>query len=209
MISTKEKILLAATRCFNRDGLVNVRLQNIADEANMSVGNMAYHYRTKEIIVQAIWEELVKKQRQWMAEFRVAPLFEDLERQIRSTYELQQAHAFFYLDTLEVLRAYPEIALSHRQHLHWQIQQINSILQFNAARGAIISEPAEEHFLTLAQTFWMYNENWLYQQYLLGAADITLEKFRQSLWSLLLPYFTPMGQLEFSQLNALVLGNYF
>ncbi len=55
--STKDKILDAAVRCFNRDGLVNVRLQHIGDEAEyMSVDNLAYHFRTKEHIVQAIWE---------------------------------------------------------------------------------------------------------------------------------------------------------
>ncbi|MBK8568077.1 MAG: helix-turn-helix transcriptional regulator [Saprospiraceae bacterium] len=61
---TKDKILDAAVRCFNRDGMVNVRLQHIGDEAEwMSVGNLAYHFRTKEHIVQAIWERLVAEQR--------------------------------------------------------------------------------------------------------------------------------------------------
>ena len=83
---TKQKILDSAVKLFNQDGLVNVRLQHIADEAFVSVGNMTYHYRTKELIVQAIWEQLVKKQRDLLAEFRIVPLFEDIERQIQSTF---------------------------------------------------------------------------------------------------------------------------
>jgi len=41
---TKKKIIVAALKLFNQNGLVNVRLQHIADEAFISIGNMAYHY---------------------------------------------------------------------------------------------------------------------------------------------------------------------
>ncbi|MEL7123903.1 MAG: TetR/AcrR family transcriptional regulator, partial [Bacteroidota bacterium] len=51
MKSTKQKILDAALKLFNQDGIVNVRLQHIADEAFVSVGNLAYHYSNKESIV--------------------------------------------------------------------------------------------------------------------------------------------------------------
>jgi hypothetical protein len=39
---TKQKILDNAVGCFNRDGIANVRLQHIAEDANKSIGNMPY-----------------------------------------------------------------------------------------------------------------------------------------------------------------------
>lgn len=207
--STKDKILDAAARCFNRDGLVNVRLQHIGDEAQyMSVGNLAYHYRTKELIVQAIWERLVAEQRVLMAEFRVLPLFEDVERYLRSSFALQQRYLFFYQDTLELMRAYPAIAVAHRQHLAWQSQQFNEMLRFNAARGAFVPMAAEGH-ARLAQLFCMTAETWLYRQRVLDQPAEDFQAYRDSLWALLLPCMTQMGNMEFSQLNALALGNYF
>ena len=54
MKDTKRRILDAALDLFNENGLVNVRLQHIADQAQMSVGNLAYHYANKEAIVTAL-----------------------------------------------------------------------------------------------------------------------------------------------------------
>ncbi len=208
--STKDKILDAAARCFNRDGMVNVRLQHIGDEAEwMSVGNLAYHYRTKEHIVQAIWERLVAEQRVLMAEFRVLPLFEDVERYLRSSFALQQRYLFFYQDTLEVMRAYPTIAEAHRKHLTWQALQILEMLRFNAARGAFQPEVSVGHFEQLAHLINRTAETWLYHQRILDLPADDFDAFRQTFWSLLLPCMTEMGRMEYFQLNALVLGKYF
>lgn len=59
MNNTKTKILTAALHLFNQHGLVNVRLQQIANEVGISVGNLAYHYYSKEAIVKAIDQKVV------------------------------------------------------------------------------------------------------------------------------------------------------
>lgn len=204
---TKQKILDSAVKLFNQDGLVNVRLQHIADEAFVSVGNMTYHYRTKELIVQAIWEQLVKKQRDLLAEFRIVPLFEDIERQIQSTFQLQQAYIFFYLDTLEVMRAFPQIRDLHRQHIQWQVQQIETMMRFNVSRGAFFAENTEGGMSQLAQQYWMTSDMWLNRQAILGNDLGNYAAFRDALWALLLPCMTSMGNMEFRQLNAMIVQN--
>jgi len=55
---TKQKILKSAIALFNGRGLVNVRLQHIADDSGISVGNLAYHYYSKKAIVEGIDEQL-------------------------------------------------------------------------------------------------------------------------------------------------------
>lgn len=204
---TKQKILDSAVKLFNQDGLVNVRLQHIADEAFVSVGNMTYHYRTKELIVQAIWEQLVKKQRDLLAEFRIVPLFEDIERQIQSTFQLQQAYIFFYLDTLEVMRAFPQIRDLHRQHIQWQVQQIETMMRFNVSRGAFLVENTEGGMSQLAQQYWMTSDMWLNRQAILGNDLSNYAAFRDALWALLRPCMTDMGNMEFRQVNAMIVQN--
>lgn len=213
---TKRKILDSAVKLFNRDGLVNVRLQHIADEAFVSIGNMTYHYRTKELIVYAIWEELIKKQQILLAEYRVVPLFEDIERQIRSTFALQQEYLFFYLDTLEVMRAYPDIKEAHQKHIGWQIVQISSMIQFNMARGAFIPQilasdavDTEGYYESLARHYWSVSEFWLYRQSICGASCEDFESYRHAIWSLLKPFFSNMGMREYEQMNALISENLF
>jgi AcrR family transcriptional regulator len=204
---TKEKIIESAVKLFNKDGLVNVRLQHIADEAFVSIGNMTYHYRTKELILQVIWEQLVKKQRELLAEYRIVPLFEDIERQIRSMFQLQQDYLFFYLDTLEVMRAFPEIHKAHRQHIEWQVQQVITMFQFNVSRGAFLPAYTEGYHRQLAQQYWMTSDMWLYRQKVMEADIRDFEAYRAALWALLIPHFSPMGQQEFKQLNDLISQN--
>lgn len=109
MKDTKDKILAAALKLFNRDGIVNVRLQHIADEAFISIGNLAYHFSNKEAIVQELYHTLTREQEELLKEYRVVPLFEYLHRLVHRTYLLQIKYLFFYIDTLEITRAYPLI----------------------------------------------------------------------------------------------------
>jgi len=200
-VLTRQKIIDAAVQCFNRDGLANIRLQHIADEAFVSIGNMTYHYRNKEAIVQAVWEQLVQKQRNLLAEFRIVPLFEDIERLLKSTFELQQQYQFFYIDTLEVMRAYPEIAAAHQQHIVWQVLQMEAAIRFNQSRGAFIPAPLDNPESSLANQFWMITDLWLYRQSVLKAPTDDYSAFRSMLWALFHPFFTDMGLREYQQLN--------
>lgn len=204
MSSTVHKILAAALACFNRQGYANVRLQHIADEARMSIGNMTYHFRTKDDIVRALWAHLEREQRASLDAFRVLPLFEDLERLMEHVFDLQARHAFLYLDTLEVMRAFPDLQTAYAQHLSWQIQQLGWALDFNRARGALEGHLLEGgRSLSLAKQFWSTANTWPYSQSVAGLPMGDYEDFRNLLWNLLFPYLTDMGQQELRQINAL------
>lgn len=205
---TKHKILEAAVACFNRLGLPNARLQHIADEAGMSIGNMTYHFRNKESIVQAIWEQIETRQRTQLAEFRILPLFEDIERLLISTFILQQQYAFFYLDTLDLVRNYPDIQVLYRQHVYWQVQQMKMALEFNQSRGAFQSSLAnEEQALALATQFWMTANSWMYYRQIQGESVNEYPAFQKTMWNLFFPFFTDTGLQESRQTMALLSGN--
>lgn len=179
---------------------MNVRLQHIADEAFLSVGNLAYHFKNKETIVEALFADLTKKQKELLSEYRVVPLFDNMDRLFSRSFNLQNEYDFFYLDTLEIKRAYPSIAKVHQQHVRWQIGQLKSMLEFNAARGALISEPRDGIFEKLAVQIWMTSDLWKVQQNLRGMDLDTEQNYRDAVWALLFPYFTEVGKLEYSQM---------
>ncbi len=200
MAKTKEKILQAALLLFNREGLVNVRLQHIADEAFVSVGNLAYHYPNKEAIVLKLYENLAAQQAELLREYRSVPLFESIDRLFRLTFQLQETYRFFYLDTLEVSRAYPSVAERHQQQIHSQITQLHHILQFNVARGALL--PGEPHweYRPVAQKIWMMMDLWRLQFRVQFGEEGKEDTFLEGLWGLLKPYFSDMGRQEYRQM---------
>lgn len=200
MSSNKEKILVAALKLFNQDGIVNVRLQHIADEAFVSVGNLAYHYPNKEAILKALYDNLTTQQQDLLTQYRVVPLFENIDRLIRHTFILQQAYIFFYLDTLEILRSYPSIGALHRQHIQSQINQLKVILDFNRSRGALDKERLQGAIDSLAVQIWMTMDMYLFQQAVRTNQPLTEAAFQQAVWNLLLPYCTLLGEQEHQQM---------
>ena len=77
-LNTKQKIINASIQLFNAHGIANVRLQQIAAETGISPGNLAYHYRNKEAIVQAVNEELYQEVAEVLSAYRIFPNLMDL-----------------------------------------------------------------------------------------------------------------------------------
>lgn len=209
MKKTKNKILDAALKCFNQNGIVNVRLQHIADEAFVSVGNLAYHFQNKEAIALSIYQQLANEQDELLKEYRLVPLFENLDRIIQHSFQLQLKYPFFYLDTLEVIRAYPSIAELHRQRVQTQIQQLYSILEFNVARAALSAPASNGQYKQIAQHIWMAMDFYLTQHKVKSDELPDAGVYRMAIWSLLQPYFTRLGALEYQQMLASPYDFYF
>jgi AcrR family transcriptional regulator len=197
----KEVIIREALSLFNTNGFVNVRLQHIADAAKISVGHMAYHYRNKEAILAAIYELLSERQRVYLAEFRVVPLFEDVDRQIKSNFELQRDFIFFYQDTLEIMRGFSAIRTRHQQQIAWHISQIQIMIDFNVARGVFIGPSLPNQYYFTAVQYWSSAEFWCYRQSVAGLSLTEYHHFRTSVWSVLTPLLTHVGKIEYAQLS--------
>ena len=201
MKPTKQYILEHALKQFNQNGFVNVRLQHIADSAFVSVGHLAYHFKNKDTIVDTLYEELKQQQESLLAEFRVVPLFEDIQQQLIRLFNLQKKYLFFYLDTLEITRAYPEIKQKHAQHTAWKLQQIEFMFQFNISRGSFKLPAPEEQ---LKETAWLFHtaiDTWMYSRNVVGFDHLNQPAFLSAIWSLLLPWCTDMGLREYAQLK--------
>jgi AcrR family transcriptional regulator len=59
MNKTKRQILDTALTLFNEHGLAQVSLRTIADELQISPGNLTYHFKRREEIVEALYYEFV------------------------------------------------------------------------------------------------------------------------------------------------------
>lgn len=52
--TTQEKLLTAAMQVFHTQGIANTTLQHVAQASGVPVGNVYYHFKTKNDIVQAV-----------------------------------------------------------------------------------------------------------------------------------------------------------
>lgn len=200
MKETRPNILNASLKLFNDNGFVNVRLQHIADEANVSIGNLAYHFANKKELLAHIYKNLVGKQSELLNELNIVPLFENLDRHWDNVFEIQHTYSFFYQDTLEILRFDAQIANSYRKHIQWEKDQWYRLIQFNVSRGALNAVGKEEEIKQKAELIWLIENSWLQQTTVAGKDIAAVEDFKSHLWQGFLPHFSHIGKQEFDQL---------
>ena len=199
MKETKRNILLAALDLFNKKGFVNVRLQHIADEANVSIGNLAYHYATKKDLLHGIYHDLVNKQTELLNDLNIVPLFENLDMHWDNVAEIQHKYTFFYLDTLEVIRFDDAIRSEYRNHIKWEKDQLTRLIEFNISRGALNPMERSEIFRK-AEQMWLMENSWLHYSAVTGQESPDTAQFKDHMWLSLSPLFSPTGRQEYDQL---------
>ncbi|MVM41526.1 TetR family transcriptional regulator [Spirosoma sp. HMF3257] len=200
---SKHRLLKAALYLFNHFGFVSVRLQHIADEAGVSVGNLAYHFKTKDVLIETLYQSIINMQDKLLLEVSQAPIFSTIDYYLKNTFYLQQQYSFFFTDTLELMRAFPSLRQHHRRHISYQLMQTEWLLKFSMSRGALQHPIAPDSLALLSHRFTMMTENWMCFERMrgIGASDLQVKSYCHALWSLLIPYFTNKGKDEFQHLH--------
>src|SRR6185437_13183724 len=96
-----------ARKLFSEFGIANTRLQQIADETELSVGNLAYHFKNKEEIVWQLYEETIEELSQILLLSKIYPSLESFETKFSNLYHFMVNHIFYYTNFWEIKRNYP------------------------------------------------------------------------------------------------------
>lgn len=206
MNKTKKKIIKAAIRLFNEKGIANVRNQDIAKEASISLSNFNYHYKTKQDLVFAVTD--------YMAQVLEAKVYGNsvLIREgsgleiTRNYFEFEHEFCFFYLDTYNIFQSYPEVKAKAQRYIKEAIQMIKNLNYMAIGRGFMKPEPADFPGLydLLAEQIWMNNHFWFAQMSIRGEEDNTVLRAIERSFAIMYPYLTERGVKGFRQYLAAV-----
>ncbi len=197
-VKTKTQIVLTAIELFNLHGFSNVSLLKIAKTLNLSPGNLTYHYQKKADLMVAVYlhfqEELLKV----LPDEADYTSIKDLDKQITSFYSFQKRFKFFYLDLLEVSRAFPSIGNKHVEHIDGQIDRLYRILSKIASDTRLKSYQSEQTYKQLAHQMWMTSVFWMSQS-MVRSQEHELNGLRDSLWFQIYPQLTESGKEELAK----------
>ena len=157
---TRERILETSLAMFNAQGEPNVTTNHIADELEISPGNLYYHFRNKEDIVEQVFARYEARMDQTLLvpEGRL-PNLEDVWMQLHLVFECMWDYRFLYRDLVDILSRNRKLKAHFARILNRAATSAGDVLRGLAAAGIMRATPDEirataENVLLVA-TFWM------------------------------------------------------
>lgn len=185
----------AATKAFNEKGYGTVNLKELAQRMGISRGNLAYHFKDKELLLAAIVEEMWQKIREEKLKTKQALSFKNLRSLTQLYYTFQQEYSFIFLDTH--VTNHPIVKAQFQEMVEQSIGDFEDIIAFGIQAGNMKEEQLSGTYKNLAFTVWMLGFYWLSQQITRG--DKTIADAEKVIWSLVIPHMTEKGLTAFKQ----------
>jgi AcrR family transcriptional regulator len=157
---TRERILETSLALFNRSGAPNVTTADIADEMNISPGNLYYHFRNKDEIVGELFAAY---------EARVLPLLatparrhadvEDLWLLLHLLFEHMWAYRFVYRDLDELATRNRKVGARIGELLRrcraTMVELCHGMVEGGSMRATAAEIAAVANNVVLVATYWM------------------------------------------------------
>jgi AcrR family transcriptional regulator len=157
---TRERILETSLAMFNAQGEPNVTTNHIADELGISPGNLYYHFRNKEDIVEQVFARYEARMDQTLLvpEERL-PNLEDVWLQLHLVFECMWDYRFLYRDLVDILSRNRKLKAHFARILKRAATSASDVLNGLSAAGIVRATPDEIRALAenilLVATFWL------------------------------------------------------
>ena len=107
--TTRERILQASLQLFNAEGLASVSTHRIAAELGISPGNLHYHFKTKQSIVERLFGRFEERLVLLDGSFEAIRAIDDLWLALHLRFEAINAFCFVYRDMAYLASEYPAL----------------------------------------------------------------------------------------------------
>ena len=157
---TRQRILDASLAMFNAQGEPNVTTNHIADELEISPGNLYYHFRNKDDIIEQLFARFEERMDSALAapEGRL-PGLEDIWLQLHLVFEAIWDYRFLYRDLVEILSRNRRLRLRFARILKRADEQAHGVMRGLSQAGVMRASKDElaataTNVLVIA-TFWL------------------------------------------------------
>ena len=206
---TRERILELSLKLFNEFGEPNITTTVISEEMNISPGNLYYHFRNKDDIVNSIFvqfEEEINRRLAISAERK--PSIEDVWLYLRWMFELMWHYRFFYRDLNDLLSRNRKLELHFKQILAYKIKVAKQLCEQLRSEKAL--EADDLQIDALATNMIVVATYWLSYEYVRNPRNYTEQKAMSDalargcyqILSLIEPYLRGDTQILFEKISS-------
>ncbi|UNK49672.1 TetR/AcrR family transcriptional regulator [Lysobacter sp. S4-A87] len=157
---TRQRILESALTMFNALGEPNVTTNHIADELEISPGNLYYHFRNKDDIIEQLFARFEERMDGALAapQGRL-PGLEDIWLQLHLVFECIWDYRFLHRDLVEILSRNRRLRLRFARILRRADEQAHTVMRGLVQAGIMRASKDEvaataTNVLVIA-TFWL------------------------------------------------------
>jgi AcrR family transcriptional regulator len=161
---TRERILELSLRLFNEFGEPNITTTVIAEEMNISPGNLYYHFRNKDDIVNSLFTQFEAEiERMLAVPADRRPNIEDVWMYLHLMFELVWSYRFFYRDLSDLLSRNRKLELHFKQIVAHKIKVARQLCV--GLRGDKALEASDLEIDALATNMVIVATYWLSYEY--------------------------------------------
>lgn len=200
MRKTNLRILETALQLFNAHGLSSTPLRTVAGIMGISQGNLNYHYKKRDDIIEALYHRLVQNVD------KVISTTQAEEITLRSVFGISKAimesfyeYRFFFLDFAQIMRSHKKIKAHYVQLVQIRQQQFLGIVDQLQENGIMRPERLPNEYLFLFKRTWLLNDFWITsaQMFNRKITKRIIVEHCEIINQAYYPYLTEKGKAEF------------
>lgn len=199
---TQNLIIETAIELFNEHGTKAISTNRIADECHLSRGNLHYHFRTKEEIIQTIFQRIDREMDDSWYQDHEHPSMEYTHFMFARQIDLIWRYRFFYRELYSLLQNDARLKLLFMDCRKKRMKEVSRFFDEMVKVGLMIEPQAPVSMDSLLQVSWLITDQWLphldlhdkcvNEQNIEEGFDLIMQVFE--------PYFTPKARVEYKKI---------
>lgn len=208
MKKTREIILDTSLELFNSLGLSKVTLRTIANKMEISQGNLNYHFKKREDIIETLYFQLVQNVDSSMSSMKEPKnpfqLLVSISQTIMSNFF---EYRFFLLDFVQIMRENKKIRKHYSELTIQREEQFSMLFNLLIKEGLMRKEILPNEYKNLYKRFQILGDFWISDAEILNSniTKKTILTYSVILTQAIFPYLTLKGQKEY---HSIVSGGF-
>lgn len=158
-MKTRDRILHTSLQLFNEHGEPNVTTLQIADELDISPGNLYYHFKNKSEIIDELFASFESHINTLLDVPEDIAGIDDQWLFLHLVFEAIGQYRFIYQDLVNILSRYDKIQPRFKRMLNRKLSASRSVCQSLARQGILLANADELEALcqniVLTITYWI------------------------------------------------------
>lgn len=190
-MKTRDRILHTSLLLFNEEGEPNITTVDIANEMDISPGNLYYHFRGKDSIIAELFDQFERS----LGEVLKTPIDKPLQLEdnwfyLYVVFEEMYSYRFLYANLHDLLERYPKLKQRFRRLLLLKREALHAVWT-TLSREAVVTGAAAAEIDALVDNMVLLLNYWITYDQLMNRGEtpaLSIHRGVYQLMSMLAPY---------------------